>query len=570
VARVCRVVPDITAVEREFDYSVPDPLAALVRVGAIVRVPLHGRRVRGWVVADDVASEATTGLLDVLAIVSAGPPADVVALTEWISWRWAGPRVAVLRSASPPNVAPTTVATDSVVTTTEFVPTAGEERVVRTPPLVDRRSQVAAMCAKEGSTIVCVADAGRARGLAAFLEREGRRVALLHSSEPDAQRTAAWARAAGGECVVVGGRIAALAPVPDLRVAVVVDDADEALQEERAPTWHARDVLRERAERAHASFIVCSPAPTPEAVVASRTLVESPPSDVERHGWPRVEVIDRREEPPGAGLLTEPLAVALRNAGGFAVCVLNRRGRFRLLVCAACRHLIRVTANETRPLVCPECGATKLRVLRSGVARVGEELAALLPGKRVVDVDADTTAVPEADIAIGTEAVLHRFDVRRRRPVLVAYLDLDQELLAPRYRAATQAHWLVTRGAQLLAGQPRHDTLLLLQTRLADHVVVEALVAAQPGLVVASEVEYRRELGYPPFGGLAEVTGDEKPLDTAAEIVREHGVAVFGPADGRALVNASDPDLLADALRLAAPAARALGRLRVVVDPARV
>jgi len=65
-----------------------------------------------------------------------------------------------------------------------------------------------------------------------------------------------------------------------------------------------------------------------------------------------------------------------------------------------------------------------------------------------------------------------------------------------------------------------------------------------------------RELGY--------------TLDVAVEIVREHGVAVFGPADGRALVNASDPDLLADALALAAPAARAHGRLRVVVDPARV
>jgi primosomal protein N' (replication factor Y) (superfamily II helicase) len=166
--------------------------------------------------------------------------------------------------------------------------------------------------------------------------------------------------------------------------------------------------------------------------------------------------------------------------------------------------------------------------------------------------------------------VLHRFDVRGRRPVLVAYLDLDQELLAPRYRAATQAHWLVTRGAQLLAGHPRDDTLLLLQTRLADHVVVEALVAARPDLVVASEVEYRRELGYPPFGALAEVSGDDKALETAAEIVREHGVAVFGPADGRALVNASDPDVLADALTLAAPVARALGRLRVVVDPARV
>jgi hypothetical protein len=65
--------------------------------------------------------------------------------------------------------------------------------------------------------------------------------------------------------------------------------------------------------------------------------------------------------------------------------------------------------------------------------------------------------------------------------VLVAYLDLDQELLAPRYRAATQAHWLVTRGAQLLAGRPRNETLLLLQTRLADHPVVTAL--AMPGRI---------------------------------------------------------------------------------------
>jgi primosomal protein N' (replication factor Y) len=568
VARVCRVVPDITAVEREFDYSVPDGLAALVRVGAIVRVPLHGRRVRGWVVADDVETESTTGLLDVLAVVSAGPPPDVVALTEWIAWRWAGPRVAVLRSASPPNLAPPQP--ELAWRTGVVRPSLTQVRLVRTPPLSDRRALVAGMCSADGSTIVCVADAGRARSLAAYVEREGRRVALLHSSEHDAQRTAAWARAAAGECVVVGGRIAALAPVPDLRAAVVVDDADEALQEERAPTWHARDVLRERAARAHAAFTVCSPAPTTEAVIAAGTAVEEPAADVERAGWPRAEVVDRREEPPGAGLLTDPLTAALRNANGFAVCVLNRRGRFRLLVCAACQHLIRVTATESRPIVCPECGAAKLRVLRSGVARVGEEIAALLPGKRVVDVDADTAAVPDADIAIGTEAVLHRSDVRRRRPVLVAYLDLDQELLAPRYRAATQAHWLVTRGAQLLAGRPRHETLLLLQTRVADHVVVEALVAAQPDLVVASEVEYRRALGYPPFGALAELTGEDKPLETAVAIVREHGVAVFGPADGRALVNASDPDLLADALALAAPAARALGRLRLVVDPARV
>src|SRR5436305_15094647 len=105
--RVCRVAPDVTAVERVFDYLVPDALAPLVRVGAIVRAPLHGRRVRGWVVADDVTAATGERLLELLAVASDGPPPDVVALTDWIAWRWSGPRIAVLRSASAPNrVAP--------------------------------------------------------------------------------------------------------------------------------------------------------------------------------------------------------------------------------------------------------------------------------------------------------------------------------------------------------------------------------------------------------------------------------------------------------------------------------
>ena len=579
LARACRVLPDVTAVDRAFDYSVPDPLAALVRVGAIVRVPFHGRKVRGWVVEDAVVPATTAGtLLDVHAVVSAGPPPDVVALTEWIAWRWSGPRVAVLRSASAPNhVAPASIPTAAANLSTNRHDDAPEMRVIRHPPLFDRRAQVAGLCATTGSTIVCVADAGRSRALAAYLTREGHAVALLHSFETDAQRTEAWRRAARGSCVVVGGRIAALAPVPDLQAAIVVDDADEALQEERSPTWHAREVLRERAARAGVPFTVCSPAPTVEAIVASGGMerLEGPPPDVEIGGWPRVQVVDRRDEPPGSGLLSAALADALHHADGLAICVLNRRGRFRLLVCAACQHLLRWDKADERPLVCPECGATKLRVLRAGVTRVREELEALVPGARVVDVDTKTADVPEADIVVGTEAVLHRAAVRRRRPALVAYLDLDQELLAPRYRAAAQAHWFLTRGAQLLSARPRRETLLLLQTRIPEHVVVQALVRGDPAPVAEAEIEYRRTLAYPPFGALAELAGADDALGAAIDALRAldvqaDQVQVFGPADGRALVHAPDWDALAAALARAVPAGRAVGRVRAVVDPPRV
>jgi primosomal protein N' (replication factor Y) len=85
------VQPDVPAVTRAFDYAVPDELAPLVTVGTIVRVPLHGRRVRGWVLADHVESEVAPAQLRPLQkVVSAGPPPDVVALCEWAAWRWAG------------------------------------------------------------------------------------------------------------------------------------------------------------------------------------------------------------------------------------------------------------------------------------------------------------------------------------------------------------------------------------------------------------------------------------------------------------------------------------------------
>ena len=53
-----------------------------------MRVPLHGRRVRGWVVADGVEPEAARAdLLPLVEWVSAGPPADVVDLCHWAAWR---------------------------------------------------------------------------------------------------------------------------------------------------------------------------------------------------------------------------------------------------------------------------------------------------------------------------------------------------------------------------------------------------------------------------------------------------------------------------------------------------
>jgi primosomal protein N' (replication factor Y) len=171
-------------------------------------------------------------------------------------------------------------------------------------------------------------------------------------------------------------------------------------------------------------------------------------------------------------------------------------------------------------------------------------------------------------VLIGTEAVLHR--IGPGRPVgLVAYLELDQELLAPRARAAEQALWLVGRGARLLDDRGR----LLLQTRLPEHEVVQAVRGGDPMQVVAAETPRRQALGFPPFGGLAEVRGAVEAVAAACAAVAEAGVTVLGPdaAGTSALLRAPSVATLCDALAApAVDAARTKGRLRIDVDPRRV
>ncbi len=50
---VARVLPNVTGLDKQFDYFVPPEYVGKVEVGSIVRAELHGRRIGGWVVALD-------------------------------------------------------------------------------------------------------------------------------------------------------------------------------------------------------------------------------------------------------------------------------------------------------------------------------------------------------------------------------------------------------------------------------------------------------------------------------------------------------------------------------------
>jgi primosomal protein N' (replication factor Y) len=580
---VARVVPDVTGLDKEFDYLVPDALRDAVNLGTMVRVPLAGRRVGGWVVAvgpPDAALPAER-LRPLAKVTGHGPPAELVDLARWASWRWAAGRMRpLLRAASPPGAVvavPAPARSGSspspVDPGAERLMTAGGG-VLRRPPAADPVPVVLA-AARRGPTLVVVPGVEEARLLGARLRRAGLTVAVVPRD---------WAAAAGGVDVVIGTRLAAWAPVPDLASVVVLDEHDEALQEERVPTWHAREVVLERARRRGVLCLLVSPAPSLAALHAvgdDGRRVELPSRNEERAAWPILEIVDRaREEPWKQSLLSTRLLRYLHDPDCVVVCVLNAPGRARRLACRSCRALQRcercqaavgqtregglrcARCGAERPVVCQSCGSTSLVALRPGVTALAEQVGAAA-GRPAVEVTGDDADPPEpsATLFVGTEAVLHRVP----RADVVAFLDFDAELLAPRFRADEQAMDLLARAARLVG--PRADGgRVLVQTRLPHHEVLDAVLHADPGRLVGPAMARRAELGLPPVRSLAVLSGSGAEA-LASELRAVGAVTVDGPADGRYLVRASDAASLADAL---AAVPRPTARVRVEVDPPRI
>jgi primosomal protein N' (replication factor Y) (superfamily II helicase) len=614
--RVVRVLPDEPGLNKTFDYllpkdfgSVTDPSGAstassptaakhtvngaeLLQPGTIVRFPLHGRRVGGWIVGVDVEPAAEFAKLKALTKFSGlGPSEELLSLAKWASWRWWGKPAHFLRTASPDHVVrglpaarPLDPSLLSVNPVTDDVSVLAAEAidasfapgpvVIRLPPAFDVFPLLteAARAAGSRGILVITTSLASAAHLARRMRRAGAPVALLPGE---------WARAAAGGSVVVGARSAAWARVPDVGMIVVLDEHDEAHKQEQTPAWNARDVAVERGRRLGIPVLLTSPVPSVEALSIPDVRVVEPSRSAERRGWPRIDVIDRADEDPGRqGIISDRLVSLLRSTDR-VVLVLNRTGRAKLLACVACGALCRcehcegamaMPADATklvcqrcggeRPPLCGSCGAGKLKNVRVGVTRAREEIEALAL-RPVAEMTATSPTPPdEARIIVGTEATLHRIGAADA----VVFLDFDGELLAPRYRAAEEAMHLLVLASRLTGGKSE-DGRIFVQTRQPEHPVLKAAVLGDPSRVLGGQLALRSLLGFAPAKAVAAVTG--AGADDVAEAVRslEPGIRVDGPTGGPYLLRAPTQAMLCSVL---AKVERPEERVRVEIDPLRI
>ena len=413
-----------------------------------------------------------------------------------------------------------------------------------------------------------------------FRARFGEQVAVLHSRLSPGERFDQWDLVRQGAArVVVGARSALFAPLGDLRLIVIDEEHESSYKQGSAPRYHARDVARRIAATTGATLVLGSASPSMESrarCAAGEWTRVALPERATGGDLPTVEVVDMGAEFADGhrSMFSRPLLTALARVdegAEKAVLFLNRRGFASFLLCRecgfvpecdscatsltyhevgsvlACHHC---GARRAVPPACPRCGSPYLRQFGAGTQRVEAELAAAFPGLPIVRMDADTTtgkggheraltefeALPKG-VLLGTQMIAKGLDFPS--VTLVGVINADTTLHLPDFRAAERTYQLLEQVSGR-AGRGERPGHVVIQTYWADHPAIQAAAAHDPGLFYPAEERTRAELGYPPFGRLANVLiwGKERAevarvaQDLAARLLPAlpDGVSLLGPS----------------------------------------
>ncbi len=389
-----------------------------------------------------------------------------------------------------------------------------------------------------------------------FLARFPGQVGLVHSRLSDGERYDTWRRARLGQLkVVIGPRSALFTPLPNVGLIVADECHDASYSQSEPPFYNAVTAAQAYARICGAACILGSATPT----VVQRYQAEAGesvrldlPKRIVNPEMPPVQVVDMRAELKSgnrgifSGALAEALAEVLKK-GQQAILFLNRRGTATYVFCRECGHTLKcpkcdspltlhvdtLTREHVQPenvqranvltchrcgyhrqfpKTCPNCGGTQIRAYGLGSEKVESEVGALFPSARALRWDWETTRQKDSHEIILGHFTAHRADVLIGTQMLAKGLDLplvtlvgivlaDVGLNLPDPFAAERTFDVLTQVAGR-AGRSSLGGRVVLQTFQPEHYVIQAAAGHDYAAFYARELDYRRQLGYPPFNRL--------------------------------------------------------------------
>jgi primosomal protein N' (replication factor Y) (superfamily II helicase) len=417
-----------------------------------------------------------------------------------------------------------------------------------------------------------------------FLARFPGQVGLVHSKLSEGERYDTWRRARSGKLkVIIGARSALFTPLPNIGLIVVDECHDASFYQSELPYYHAVTAAQEYARLCGAVCVLGSATPTIEQRFQAenkKTIKLDLPFRIVETGLPPVQVVDMREElkTGNRGIFSRVLAESLAETisrGEQAILFLNRRGTATYIFCRDCGHVLKCPNCEApltlhvenklhllchhcgytrqRPKTCPNCNSNQIREYGLGSERVEADVQAMFPNVRTLRWDWDTTRQKDAHEMILTHFSNHQADVLVGTQMLAKGLDLplvtlvgivlaDVGLSLPDPFASEKVFQTLTQVAGR-AGRSALGGKVILQTFMPEHYAIQFAAKHDVNGFYERELEYRRQLGYPPYARLVRLEyrhadplkAEEESQKTASrlkvkmEAEKRHQTELIGP-----------------------------------------
>ena len=387
-----------------------------------------------------------------------------------------------------------------------------------------------------------------------FCKRYGERVAVIHSSLSQGERMDAWRRIHRGDVdLVIGTRSAIFAPLDNIGMIVIDEEHEHTYKSESDPKYHSRDVASYRCGKHNALMLLASATPSIESFYKAKAGVYTLVPLRERYGGaklPKAVIVDMREElklgnPSPISQRLYNMLTDVKEDGNQAILFLNRRGYSSQISCKECGGVIecpRCSVSMTyhsstsgghllchlcgyrmqTPRHCPSCSSDNLSFLGFGTQKLEAEMSKYLPDMTLMRMDADTTSGKmaydrmledfregKADILLGTQMVAKGHDFPNVTLVGVALADTSLHLSD--FRASERTFSLLTQVIGR-AGRATDNGVAVIQTFSPTNEVIRLACSQDYDTFYEGEIAIRRELSYPPFCDMAQltVTADEE------------------------------------------------------------
>lgn len=540
-----RVVPEVAsfAVDNGFWYSIPHHLVPDVSVGSIVRIPLSGRRVRGWVV--ELAEDRGGKLKDISGVSGSGAVFDPSLLESllWTARHYVAPVAGLLTRATPPNLPRKTPpvppvpavdsgghALDELAARTAAGQTSPLTAVVANWHGLEWLRSLGPIFAAGGSVMVVAASAAEVERITAVATEIWGELVTHASGEDDAGDTTAWESAQVAPRLLVGTPKIATWQMTRLGMAIVLEESRRAMKDRQTPTLHVRDVMITRSRVEGFNLVFLGPTPGVELLASGAEIVR-----IGNRAWPLVEVVDRSEEGPGGGYLSPRTVAAISataDAGRPVFVFTHRRAGRASTRCARCRRLrvcercgFRLGRVEECPKCqapagpCPRCGGTGFEEMGTVPERLVTEINRRL-GRDVAGVHPAETSV-----TVGTERDLAGIG----RVHLAVAADVDGMLMSVAYRTTEEALRQLARLASMV-GEGR-GARTMLQTSHPESLLITTMRRGDPIPYLERVLVDRGRDALPPASEMIalEIRGDQV-VEAASDLAALGGdVAVLGP-----------------------------------------